>query len=83
MNVAKIVIVNELPRTVRTRLEIESAPGDQRSGVRKPGKVEIRFGVKFRHGPLVRKSKGSPVADGKSDTGASEMITEVLCPTPR
>jgi len=45
--------------------------------------VEIRFGVKFRHGPLVRKSKGSPVADGKSATGASEMITEVLCPTPR
>ena len=57
MNVAKIVIVNELPRAVRTRLEIESAPGDQCSGVGKAGKVEIRFGVKFRHGPSCGKEK--------------------------
>src|SRR6188474_3274632 len=36
------------------RLEVEGAPRDESRGVRQAREMEVRFGVKLRHGGLVR-----------------------------
>jgi hypothetical protein len=49
MNPLQVFIVDELGTPVRSGLEIERAPGDYRALVGESRKVDVRFGMKFRH----------------------------------
>lgn len=49
-DVLQLFIVNELPRAFARDAEIERALGNQRGFVRDGGQVDVRLGVKLRHG---------------------------------
>ena len=68
----------DLPRLVRARLEIESAPRNQCGFVRQPGEVEVRLRVKFRHRPIIASDLLRQGAVAQLECGVMDTDREFL-----